>query len=143
MLYDKNHFVKSHGTFSFAKNNPLKLFGTILLIFAFIVQTFTKSFIVAGYYANTAAYAKDCENKAKPKLHCNGKCQMMKKLKQEENKDKQSPERKADSREEVLSSKSFYATLDFTSVAFTRSYSALPGRAPVDMPHSFFHPPGA
>ena len=32
-----------------------------------------------NYYTNTAAFAKNCVNKAKPKLHYNGKCQMMKK----------------------------------------------------------------
>ncbi len=34
-------------------------------------------------------------------LHCNGHCQLMKKLKQEENKDKQNPERRNDNKDEV------------------------------------------
>ncbi len=69
---------------------------------------------------------------------------MMKKLKQEENKDKQNPERKSDNKEEVLSSKSFYATLHFNfSIEIKTQYpSTIAGKA-VDMPGAFFHPPGA
>lgn len=40
-----------------------------------------------SYYANTKAYAEFCINKAKPGLHCNGKCQLAKKIQQEEKKE--------------------------------------------------------
>ncbi|KEQ28253.1 hypothetical protein N180_01060 [Pedobacter antarcticus 4BY] len=36
--------------------------------------------MLADYYINTAKYANNCENKSRPKMHCQGKCQMMKKL---------------------------------------------------------------
>ena len=99
---------------------------------------------MADYFINTAAYAKNCENKAKPKLHCNGKCQMMKKLKQEENKDKQHPERKADNKEEVLSANSFCTNLaPKFPVKIEINYPVSADGKAVDMPHSFFHPPGA
>lgn len=76
-------------------------------------------------------------------MHCNGKCQMMKKLKQEENRDKQNPGRKLDNKEDVLSSRSYYATVHFRSTEIKTIYpSSVNGKA-VDMPHSFFHPPGA
>jgi len=42
----------------------------------FFAQTFSNAVIVAGYYVNTGAYAKNCENKDKPWMHCNGKYQM-------------------------------------------------------------------
>lgn len=65
---------------------------------------------MADYYTNTSKYAKNCVNKAKPKMHCNGKCQMMKKLQEEEKKDQEKPERKGENKGEViLSSKSFFA----------------------------------
>ena len=38
-------------------------------------------------------YAKNCINKARPKLHCNGKCQMMKKMRKRKKK-KQNQDRK-------------------------------------------------
>lgn len=54
----------------------------ILLVFA---QTFSKWFVVLEYNLNKDFISKNlCVNKAKPKLHCNGKCQMMKKLAEEE-----------------------------------------------------------
>lgn len=64
-----------------------KQLTVLFIMLAFLMQTFNKIFIVTEYYTNTASFAKNCENKSKPQLHCNGKCQMMKKLKQEENKD--------------------------------------------------------
>lgn len=110
---------------------------------AFLAQTFSKTFIVAGYYANTAAYAKNCENKAKPKMHCNGKCQVMKKLKQEENKDKQNPERKSENKNEVLSSKSFFTSLSFNIQIVNTVYPSVAANKAVAMPRAFFHPPGS
>ncbi len=120
----------------------MKYTVTILLLLAFAVQIFSKAFIVAGYYANTAAYAKNCENKAKPKLHCNGKCQMIKKLKQEENKDKQNPERKSDNKDEVLSCNSFYASVISKFIPATTAYPNLTISKAIEMPRSIFHPPG-
>jgi hypothetical protein len=50
-----------------------------------LAQTFSKWFVVIEYKLNKDFIAKNlCINKAKPKLHCNGKCQMMKKLAEEE-----------------------------------------------------------
>jgi hypothetical protein len=65
-----------------------------IFIAAFLAQTFSRSFIIADYYADTAKYARNCVNKAKPKMNCNGKCQMMKKLQEEEKKDQENPDRK-------------------------------------------------
>lgn len=120
----------------------MKYLGGILILLAFLTQTFSKTFIVAGYYANTAAYAKNCENKAKPKMGCNGKCQMMKKLKQEENKDKQNPDRKTDNKEEVLSSKSFFAHIYFPAPNLSSIYPRIKNGKATDIPGAFFHPPG-
>ena len=59
----------------------LKKIFAFILILAIAAQTFNQLTIVIDYYTNRAVYAKNCENKAKPMLHCNGRCQMMKKLK--------------------------------------------------------------
>lgn len=57
-----------------------------LLIFLMLAQSFGKCFVVIEYNLNKDFIAKNlCVNKAKPKMHCNGKCQMMKKLAEEEN----------------------------------------------------------
>lgn len=120
----------------------LKGFFTITILFAFVAQTFHKSFLVFDYYANTAAYAKSCVNKARPKLHCNGKCQMMKKLREEEKKEDKNPLRKAEFKDEVLSSKSFYTTHAYFNRSVEIAYGQPVVSEPVDRPQAFFHPPG-
>jgi len=67
---------------------------------------------------------------------------MMKKLKQEESKEKQNPERKTDGKEEVLSSKSFFAGIDYYAVIINRIYPRIKGDKTTDIAPSFFHPPG-
>lgn len=86
----------------------LKQLSACILILAIAAQTFNRLAIVVDYYTNTASYAKNCINKAKPMMHCNGHCQLMKKLNHEENKDQQNPERRAENKLEVLSSRSFF-----------------------------------
>ena len=107
-------------------------------------QTFSKNFIVLDYYANTRAYEKDCINKDKPWMHCNGQCQMMKKMRQEENKDQQNPERKADNKNEtVLSCQSYF--LQFTSPSFILLSKTTPCAKNDNIPAGnvcdIFHPP--
>ena len=109
----------------------------------FFTQTFSHAFIVAGYYVNTTAYAKNCENKSKPWLHCNGKCQMKKQLAEEDKNNQESPERKNDGKNEItLSSKSFFATVNVFTASAKHTYIT-----PLSMGHSvgrafdIFHPP--
>ena len=117
-----------------------KLAAAILLI-SFMCGVFCRTAIVLDYYANTAAFAKNCINKDKPTLHCNGKCQMMKKLRQDEKKDDTNPERKADGKNEVLSSKSFFtATLDFRQTVRSVSFILMIEK-PVDRSYTLLRPP--
>ena len=112
------------------------------LLLCFVTQTFSRAAIVGSYYVNTADYAKDCINKARPKMHCNGKCQMMKKLKQEEKKDAQNPERRSNGKDEVLSSKSYFASVYFLYTPITIDYSLYLPSTTTDMALDIFHPPG-
>ncbi len=107
-----------------------------------MAQTFSNAAIVGSYYVNTADYAKNCINKARPKMHCNGKCQMMKKLKQEEKKDAQNPERRSNGNENVLSSKSHFASIQFLYNPTTIHYLDYQPSSVSDMAMEIFHPPG-
>jgi hypothetical protein len=62
--------------------------AAFLLLLSFLAQSFSKYIIVVDYCANTAAYAEKCVNKDKPWMHCNGRCQLCKKMAQQENPDK-------------------------------------------------------
>ena len=114
----------------------------IFLLIAFAAQIFSKAVIVLDYYTNTVSYAKNCENKIKPTLHCNGKCQMMKKLQEEEKKDQQNPERKIDNKNEVASSKSFFAKGVFREPITVHSYTVYFNTSfPIGTTADIFHPP--
>jgi len=115
----------------------------LIFLLAFAMQTFSRAFIVLDYFANTKAFAKNCENKARPKMHCNGKCQMMKKLKQEEKKDEQLPERKGENKNEILSTRSFFADIPAnSSTEITVIHNSISSGKETKMPRSVFHPPG-
>ena len=120
-----------------------KQLTAILLLLAFSAQTFSSPFILLDYYVNTAAYARKCVNRAKPKLHCNGKCQVMKKMKDEEKKDQQNTGRKSEGKVLVLSSCSSFcsiAPLKFIVLKRTGFEKTYPLS---DISYSFFHPPKA
>ena len=139
-LFDCNpYFCKN--SVNIISLNQIVTFCIMAMLFA---QTFSKNFIVIDYYANTSTYEKDCVNKNKPWMHCNGQCQMMKKMRQEENKDQQNPERKADNKNEtVLSSKSFFVQLTPPSFILLSSVSPRINtqNIPVGNACDIFHPP--
>ena len=96
------------------------------------------------YYANTAAYAKNCINKAKPKLHCNGKCQAMKKIQEEEKKEAEKEAAKTQYKADIFYSRSSFITItpgnvQLASPGFASCFIA----AEIKMPRSIFHPPSA
>lgn len=115
----------------------------MILLFAFVAQMFDKSIIVIDYYFNKASYLRNCENRYRPQLHCNGKCQMMKKMKEEEKKEQREVERRLGINE-VVSSKSFFFSI--TERKFTLlipSHFSLYNEHPVDRSYFIFHPPQA
>ena len=113
----------------------------ILLLLAFAVQTFESAFLVLDYFTNTGSFAKNCENKQRPQLHCNGKCLLMKKLKEQENKEQQNTAQKVN-KNEVVSSRFFFISIDALFIEKEMIRYASPDEAAViSRPRSFFHPP--
>ena len=67
----------------------LRSFTAIFLLLALTSSQFSRLFVYAGFELNQNYIASTlCENRNKPELHCNGKCYLMKKLKQAEEKEK-------------------------------------------------------
>ena len=117
---------------------------SLFFLVSFLSQSFNSAFIIADYKLNTALYAKNCINKAKPKLHCNGKCQMMKKIQEEEKKDAENAERKSENKNEVvLSSKSFFANADMilSKTMLITTYTSFSCNNTIDRAYGIFHPP--
>jgi hypothetical protein len=111
-------------------------------VISVLAQTFSQGFIVASYYINTGEFAKNCENKDKPKLRCNGKCQLMKKINQQEKKEQQQyPLRKMSYKNIVISSRSFFATILVMGFDSKIAYTLLNITNTVDRSSGIFHPP--
>jgi hypothetical protein len=120
----------------------LKQLAVIFLFVSFMGQTFNKSILFMSYYANPAAFARNCINKARPMMHCNGKCQMMKKLQQEEQKEKENTERKADNKNELLSSRVFFEMpRPAGSCEVKRIFAYFIAKKPIGKARAYFHPP--
>lgn len=115
---------------------------SILFLLAFAVQTFQQSLIVGSYYFNNAVYAKNCENKAKPSLGCKGKCQMMKKLQQEEEQQAPAPGMKAEQKGETFSSLVYNTIIQTPETTANRCFSfAFTTGTPASFAMGIFHPP--
>lgn len=91
---------------------------------------------------NTAAYAKNCINKSRPKLRCNGQCQAMKKIEAQQKKDQQDSERKYENKEKVFSFDAFYTLVAPGQIGLVnKTYTNLDEKATSSMARSCFHPP--
>jgi hypothetical protein len=120
--------------------------AAFLLLLVFFAQAASRYFVVADYYVNTSAYVANCINKDRPWMHCNGRCQLCKKLRQQAGaEDKQTPERKSGNNgDETLYS--IASLSDFNALHFVAlinlQYLELSAGKPIGMPRHLFHPPG-
>ena len=119
-----------------------RLITAITLLVAFAIQNFHKGGIVMGYYLDNSPYAKNCENKAKPVLKCNGKCQMAKKIMEEQKREEQAPERKSENKFQTIWSKSSFEIFPVSNNPLIRVYTSYLVRSKLS-PHlaAIFHPP--
>ena len=121
----------------------LRIITAIFLLITFAAQTFSKAVIILDYYTHTTSYAKDCINKAHPMLHCNGKCQMMKKLQQEEKKEQQYPESKSGNKNQDIYFNPVFAIRLLQPIISLQIYSDAPIEKVRDNSALIFHPPCA
>lgn len=63
----------------------MRLFLSGLLIFSLLFQNLGKTILVVSFLSNQKFIAENlCENRAKPEMHCNGKCHLRKQIQKEE-----------------------------------------------------------
>lgn len=85
---------------------------------------------------------KRCENKAKPQMHCNGKCLLMKKIKEQQEKEQgQTPELKLAAKFEIISPRSFFSITPLNAERKNLTFLIHTIGSPIDRPTSLFHPP--
>ena len=64
----------------------MKQITVFLLVLVILAQSVGKLALLSNYLVNRDFITLNyCENKNKPKLHCNGKCHLSKQLKEQEN----------------------------------------------------------
>lgn len=120
----------------------LRVIAILVLLVSFAAQTFQQAAIVLDYHLRTAAYEKTCENKARPQLHCNGKCQMAKKLREQEQKEQQAPQLKLDRQSETFAPQTSFALAALPVLTAPRhTYPVLNTGSPIARTRSIFHPP--
>ena len=117
--------------------------AAVFLLLALLMQTFSKAVIVVDFYANQETIARTlCENRDKPMMHCCGRCQLRKRLAQEDGKQKGNPERKSETRPQLLftewSTDIALVQVLPPSITYTRSVS---DNNTLDQPSFCFHPP--
>ncbi|TCC97476.1 hypothetical protein EZ437_19915 [Pedobacter psychroterrae] len=114
---------------------------SIVLLFSLLFANLSPAFVYLGFEANQSYIAKVlCENKDKPQLHCEGKCYLMKKLKQAQEKE-QKQERQSQKlqvQDAVLSK-----TVTFKQYPFAEMNVHVPFSTgmPQSIKNSIFHPP--
>jgi hypothetical protein len=114
-----------------------------LLLAAFLVQSFSRTAVVVDYYSNTNTFARNCVNKARPLLHCNGKCQLMKKLKAIEDKEQSANQAyKSQLASDLMYSRSFFDIPEQACFMISCEHTQRQSDAtPVDRSYDLFHPP--
>ena len=123
----------------------LKPLIVILLMTGMLAQTFSRLFIIIDYQLNKDYLAANlCENRDKPQMHCNGKCCMMKKMKQEEKNDQENPERKMENKFEIIAYQATNYLLTPGCTIITRTkYPVIRESISPNFHYTIFHPPRA
>lgn len=128
------------------KYHPLKFVINSVLILLLMMQTSNTWFVVMAFRINIEYIkANLCENRDRPKLKCGGNCVLMKKLKEKESKEQDaSGSSRIEFSLQVLSSKSFFATIEALQPDARVPYcSRAKSGKPIDNSLGIFHPPMA
>jgi hypothetical protein len=121
----------------------LKVPVVILLALAIFTQSMSRGIILLSYYTNKQAYERYCINKSRPQMHCDGKCQLGKKLKAEEEQDKKDPLKNASFSEIVMicQANDFHIAPSFHTLFKEKIPHPLSIGKPIGWSASCFHPP--
>jgi hypothetical protein len=122
----------------------VKRFLAFFLTALMLLQTLGQEVLVLDYQLNKAKItAQFCVNKARPQLHCNGKCHLAKQLRKADGGDKKAPaEAQAKVKYEVLPAAAFELPAPRRWRQPARRYAAPPvARCASGTALGVFHPP--
>ncbi len=122
----------------------MKFIAIPTLMVLLFIQTFSTWMMILDYNINKNYIAtKLCKNRLRPQLHCNGQCVLMKKIKQQEEREQNVPGTlKLEILKVVVSSSSFFADIH-PSIPLTKKVflPLVNSGKPVDRTSPIFHPP--
>jgi len=91
----------------------MKFAAVPILTLLFMIQTFSKWAVEISFTLNQKYISKNlCENRYRPRMHCNGHCIFMKKIAQDEKQDQRVPVSKTEPAPVILSSASSFASVE-------------------------------
>ena len=98
---------------------------------------------MADYYFNQAKYIKECQyGEATEVMQCYGKCSIVKRITKAEEEKQQTPMPKTMQPDDVISSRSFFATFSPVSFTVERNYaSPIAVSGTREYNNDCFHPP--
>jgi hypothetical protein len=120
----------------------LKQVSAILLFLSLFAQTFNRGFILLQYQLNKSyIVAHLCENRNRPEMKCEGRCYLCKKLKKENKKDDQYPERKIGNSEEGFTFQESFSFVKKYRLSSSLRYPGFSESLATIYLDRFFHPP--
>jgi len=114
---------------------------TILLLFSLLSANCSNLFVFMGFEVNQKYIATElCENRDKPEMHCNGKCYLMKKLKQAQDKEQKQERQsqKTQIQDALIVKPQVFKQYSLAVIKFHIPFST---GIPQSIKNSIFHPP--
>ncbi len=122
----------------------MKKLIAILAFIGILIQSLNQVVIVAEYYVNKDFIAKNlCENRNKPRMHCEGKCCLKKKLAKEGKEQAPSPRNQKDQVVNLFHSDTKIQLTAVQASAASEKYFNYNELRTCAFHHSVFHPPAA
>ena len=120
----------------------LRQLPVILLVIGFLGQTFSQCLILLDYQISRNYIAANlCENRDKPAMKCQGKCYLCKRLKNENKKDQDNPERRTENKFESIAFQRGFAMTHPSPIIIAVHFPAFQETAYNSFTPDFFHPP--
>lgn len=115
--------------------------AAFILLMAFTAISFQGTGLLVSYRINKAAFEKNCINKKRPQLRCNGQCQLMKKMLEREHQEQEHPDTKPGSQTVLFFSVSPSTTINLPVTGIHSAF--LPYTSPIltDRTAEIFRPP--
>ena len=142
------HVIELSHSLGSGSNNTfvssMKFIAVPILMLLLLVQTFNTWITIIDFKINqNYIAAKLCQNRNRPQMHCNGQCVLMKKMRQHEKQEQNTPGSvKIEISSVLFASRIFFSNVDNGLPLLSKSsFPFFKTGKPVDRNSPIFHPP--